>query len=286
MNRRALVVFVVLSLAVALAGCDWRTLDPPGAVPLRYRDKIFSTVVMTPDITYGSAQNLSHQTVTLKLDMYEPKNDKVTKRPVIVWVHGGSFCCGDKTSSELVDEANTFAKKGYLNVSINYRLEPDGCSAAVPTDTCIEAIKEATADAQTAVRWLRTNAAKYRVDPNRIAIGGSSAGAITALDVGYDTSEKPAVGVRAAVALSGANILTPISAGDAPALMFHGTADTVVPFAWASRTLFVARSKGLDAFLTSWPGEGHVPYLQNRAQILKETRDFLYWEMDLAHGAV
>jgi carboxylesterase type B len=37
-------------------------------------------------------------------------------------VHGGSFCCGDKTSPELVDEANTFAKEGYVNFSIDYRL--------------------------------------------------------------------------------------------------------------------------------------------------------------------
>jgi len=286
MKRRVLVVLTVLALTVAAAGCDWRTIDPPGAVPLRYRDKIFGTVVKTSDIEYGTATNLSHQSITLTLDMYEPKNDTVTKRPVIVWVHGGSFSSGDKTSPELVDEANTFSKKGYVNVSINYRLEPEGCSAAAPTTQCIEAIKEATADAQTAVRWLRTNATKYRIDPTRIAIGGSSAGAITALDVGYDTSENPASGVRAAVALSGANILTPISRGDAPALMFHGSADMVVPYAWAARTLFVARRAGLDAFLTSWPGEGHVPYLENRTQVLRETRDFLYWEMGLSDAEV
>jgi len=58
------------------------------------------------------------------LDIYEPTGDAVTERPAIVWVHGGSFCCGDKGSAEIVDEANTFARKGYLNVSINYRLEP------------------------------------------------------------------------------------------------------------------------------------------------------------------
>ena len=81
-----------------------------------------------------------------------------------MWVHGGSFCCGDKTSPELVDEANTFAKKGYFNVSINYRLEPGGCSAGGVTPTCIMAIQEARDDAKTAVRFLRTNAALYGID--------------------------------------------------------------------------------------------------------------------------
>ena len=57
----------------------------------------------------------------------------MTERPAIVWVHGGSFCCGDKSSAEIVDEATTFARKGYFNVSINYRLEPGGCSAGAPT---------------------------------------------------------------------------------------------------------------------------------------------------------
>src|SRR5215471_346198 len=71
MKRRVLVVLTVLAVTVAAAGCDWRILDPPGNVPLRYRDKIFRTVVKTPDIKYGTATNLSHQSVTLMLDMYE-----------------------------------------------------------------------------------------------------------------------------------------------------------------------------------------------------------------------
>src|SRR5215467_12378096 len=106
------------------------------------------------------------------MDEYEATGDTVTSRPAIIWVHGGSFSSGDKTSPELVDEANTFSMKGYFNVSINYRLEPGGCSASIPTTTCITAIREALEDAQTAVRYLRTNATTYAIDPTRIAIGG------------------------------------------------------------------------------------------------------------------
>ncbi len=274
-----------LALVALAAGCGAPFITPTGNAPLRYRDAIFSTVTKTSDITYGSAVNAANQTVTLKMDEYAPAGDTVTRRPAIVWIHGGSFSGGDKTSAELVDESNEFAKKGYVNFSINYRLEPGGCSASSPTSTCITAIQEALADAQTAVRFLRTNAATYDVDPNRIAVGGSSAGAITALNVGYATAENPTAAVRGAVSLSGANILTTINAGDAPALLFHGTADPLVPYKWAFDTVNNAHAAKLDAWLITWKGAGHVPYVQHRQEILDDTRNFLYVEMDLAHAA-
>jgi acetyl esterase/lipase len=262
-------------------------IPPPGPAPLRYRDLVFSDVSTTTNVTYGSAVNNSGQTVTLQLDIYEPTGDAVTERPAIVWVHGGSFCCGDKTSPEIVDEANTFARKGYFNVSINYRLEPGGCSAGGPTPTCIIAIQEALADAKTAIRFLRMNAAAYGIDETRIAIGGSSAGAITALNVGFTSSEDPAAAVGAAVSLSGAELISggTTGFGDAASLLFHGTADTVVPYQWAVNTWNRANDAGLDSFLTSWAGAGHVPYVQHRTEILDQTTNFLYWELDLENAA-
>ena len=284
--RRRRIIIAVAALAVLAAGCDYPNIVPPGTAPLRYRDPLFTTVVKTADVTYGSAKNLSNQTVTLTLDVYTPPaSDTVTSRPAIVWIHGGSFSSGSKTSPEIVDEANTFARAGYVNVSINYRLEPGGCSAGGVTPTCIGAIQEATQDGQTAVTWLRDHAANYGVDPSRIAVAGTSAGAITAAHVGYATSETPAAAVRAAVSLSGANIFSSISAGDAPALFFHGTADPLVPYAWAVSTVNTAKAAHLDAFLETWPGSGHVPYVQFRDQILTQTRNFLWWEMDAAHAA-
>jgi acetyl esterase/lipase len=230
--------------------------------------------------------NISGQTITLKLDVYSPPaSDAVTSRPAIVWVHGGSFSGGNKTSPELVDESNTFAKKGFVNASIDYRLESGGCSAGGVTQECITAIQEAEQDAQTAVRFLRTHAATYGIDPTRIAIGGSSAGAITALNVGYASSENPASKVRAAVSLSGANLLSNIGAGDAPALLFHGTSDPLVPYQWAVNTTNQAKAANLQVFLETWQGAGHVPYAQFRTQILTQTQNFLWWEMDLHDAA-
>ena len=205
-----------------------------GPPPLRYRDDIFSAVTKTSDIVYGTAPDRQGNPVTLRLDVYQPTGDTVTKRPLIVWVHGGSFRAGTKTSAELVDEATTFAKKGYVSASISYRLSSSGCP---PIDgECVQAIYDANADAQTAIRFLRSVASTYRIDPSRIAIGGTSAGAITALHVGYRlaspgaTPPSAASSVRAALSLSGASYLASADSGDAPALLFHGTADGLVPY--------------------------------------------------------
>jgi len=139
---------------------------------------------------------------------------------------------------------------------------------------------------------LRKNAATYGVDLNRIAIAGTSAGAITALNVAYN-GDTPSPGphpgtssrVRAAVSLSGAALpWTDANAGDAPALLFHGTADGLVPYDWAQSTVDAASAAGLVAYLVTWPGEGHVPYVAHRQQILDLTTNFLYWMLDLAHA--
>src|SRR5438045_8306054 len=104
-SRRLL--FAAAALVVVGAGCNFPKMIPQGDAPLRYRDQVFTSVVESADITYGSAKNLSNQTVTLKLDAYKPpQSDTITRRPAIVWVHGGSFCCGDKSSAEITDEAN------------------------------------------------------------------------------------------------------------------------------------------------------------------------------------
>jgi predicted esterase len=285
--RRRLLLIVPAALAIVLASCDWPDIAPQGSGPLRYRDQVFNAVTVTPNITYGSAVNLENQPVTLQMDMYQPTGDSVEDRPAIVWVHGGSFCCGDKSESDIVDEATTFAEKGFVGVSINYRLESPGCSGTA--SNCAAAIAEAFADGQSAVSFLRAHAEVYGIDPNRIAIAGTSAGGITALNVGYSSSEDPAVRVRAAVSLSGAYLgvsgVGAISSGDAPAMDFHCTTDPLVPYPLAVSTVNAAQAHGLDAFLESWNETCHAPYAEHRTQILAQTTNFLWWELDLAHAA-
>src|SRR4051794_39337768 len=108
---------LVAALAVLGTGC-YPYLNPPGAAPLRYRDKVFPNVTKTLDVTYGSATNVENQVITLKFDSFEPTGDTAAARPAIIWVHGGSFSGGDKNSPEIVDEMNNFAAQGYFNASI------------------------------------------------------------------------------------------------------------------------------------------------------------------------
>ena len=93
-----------------------------------------------------------------KLDLYLP--EKGEKLPLIIWVHGGAWQEGSKDRCP----ALPFLNQGYAVASINYRLSQH---ALYPAQ--IE-------DCKAAVRWLRANAAKYRLDPDRFGAWGSSAG--------------------------------------------------------------------------------------------------------------
>jgi acetyl esterase/lipase len=291
MRARAFVV--VVAMAVVAAGCGYNTLVPPGAAPLRYRDPVFGAVTITKDITYGTAPDQLGTPEVLKLDLYQPTGDTVTARPAVVWVHGGSFIGGGKSSSELAFEATAFAKQGYVTVSINYRLYTGACVAARGAGTClVQAIVDAQHDAQAAVRFLRSRAGTYHVDPNRIAIGGTSAGAITALNVGANSEDPGTSGnpgfsskVLAAQSYSGAKLGgAPQAAGDAASLLFHGTADPLVPYSQALKTYNDAKAAGLITYLVTYPGEGHVPF-NHFTEVVTQTTNFFYWMLDLQHAA-
>lgn len=285
-NRHPARRIVALVLAVVLVGtaCEQR-VDPIGEGPLRYRDAIFDEVTVTSDIVYGSAVTQAGETIDLIMDVYEPVGDTLDTRPVIVFAHGGAFFAGDLRSGEIVDQARYHALRGYVTVSISYRLSENGC--LVPNAECLRAIGDARDDATAAIVHLRTNAATYGIDTSRVAMAGTSAGAITALNVAYSNTDDtdPTNDIQAAVSLSGAAILTTPDPGEPPALLFHGTADTIVPYTWAQDTLAAAEAAGVRAVETVWEGEGHVPYVAHRTEILEQTRNFLWWRLGLYETA-
>jgi para-nitrobenzyl esterase len=287
-SRAALVALVAIVVAALVSGC---TLPrPPGDSPLRYRDQVFSNVAVTPNIQYGTAPDAEGNPVALRLDGYAPNGDTQRNRPALVWVHGGSFSSGDKGNPLPVDVATTFAKQGYVVVSINYRLLGSGC-VANPSQ-CTVAALEAKHDAQAAIRWLRANADFLGVDPTRIAVGGESAGGITAALVGMHSEDVGNSGtpgedsrVRGFVSISGG---TPngvlASPDDALGLLFHGTADNVVPVSWSTATAANLLKAGVGAWLQLQSGAGHVPYVQYRTLYLEQMDYFLYLALDLAHA--
>jgi acetyl esterase/lipase len=89
----------------------------------RFLDPVFESVSIQKDIVFGESVNEKGETEKLKLDIYSPDGDKMKNRPVIVWIHGGGFRPGnDKTQSYIVEMANRFSRKGYVCLSIDYRV--------------------------------------------------------------------------------------------------------------------------------------------------------------------
>jgi acetyl esterase/lipase len=108
-----------------------------------------------------------------RLDLYLPKDG--TNLPLIINIHGGAFKAGSKEQGVPLE----YLGQGYAVASINYRLSQH---AKFPAQ--IE-------DCKAAVRWLRTHAAEYRIDPKRFAAWGASAGGHLATMLGTtgDTQE-------------------------------------------------------------------------------------------------
>lgn len=164
----ALLMFVSLfSFQHLFADCDGN----------RYAEAIFD-VQVTSDIQYGFNQNSS---TTLRLDLYEPEGDTHTNRPLMIMIHGGSFLGGSKSSGDMVYMAENFAKRGYVSASISYSLGIESFNSK----GLYRAVVRAIHDAKAAVRFFRKEASTYGIDTDRIFIGGMSAGAITALHVGF-----------------------------------------------------------------------------------------------------
>lgn len=99
-----------------------------------------------------------------KVDLMLPKEKSDQPRPGIVFIHGGGWRSGDKGSGFWRSMPLKYASKGYVCISVNYRLTGDA-----PFPACIE-------DCKCAVRWFRANATKFNLDPNRIGAYGNSAG--------------------------------------------------------------------------------------------------------------
>ncbi len=164
----------------------------------RYKDELFS-VFKHDDIQYGSNYDSKNHLTNLLMDIYEPQGDSAKKRPVIFFIHGGSFVGGDRADQSIDKTAEFFAKKGYVTVNIEYRLEQttfiDPIVNFADTYNWHRAIVRATQDLKAAIRFLKkdvaTNNNSYAVDTTSIFIYGSSAGAITALHTVYldDTLE-------------------------------------------------------------------------------------------------
>ncbi len=159
--RRA---FLVL-LASLIVGHPSATAQKP-APPLKVPDN----VLFEPDIEYANPAG-EH----LQLDLARPKNGK-GPFPAVLCIHGGGFRAGSRKGYDGL--CLKLAQEGYVAATASYRLAPKH-----PYPAAIHDVKGA-------VRWLRANAKKYDIDPDRIGVTGGSAGGHLAQFLGVTADVK------------------------------------------------------------------------------------------------
>lgn len=240
---------------------------------------------------------------TLKMNIwYPPKTaDIVTKRPLILMIHGGAFQTGGRADNDNI--CKQFAEHGFVAVTIDYRKGWD-CNNGGGMHQ--KAVYMALQDAYSSLEYLYNNRTVYGINPNAIFVGGSSAGAITALNMVYmkqseadllmpgastqygplKSATYPALDIKAVFNNWGGIDASIFDNSEAvPMISFHGNNDDVVPYdvavagppcdettIWGSykiHQLLQGLSTPVCSRITIKPGGGHGVY-QNATE--KEIR--------------
>jgi acetyl esterase/lipase len=224
-----------------------------------------------------------------RLDVYRPIQAGAA-RPVIIFVHGGSWKDGEGRDYEFVGRA--FAAQGYLTLVISYRLLPQHAYPAFVEDVAI------------AVAWANRHAGEYGGDGKRIFLAGHSAGAyniaLAVLDRHYmmDAGADPST-VEAVATLAGPFDFVPLDSpisiatfghlkdlaptqpvnfvrADAPPfLLLHGTADTTVKPKNSRSLLKHLQDVGAKAHLIEYQDVSHVGIMMALAKPLRGTAPVL-----------
>ena len=227
----------------------------------RYLDEVFDEVIKTEDVVYGNAPDLpfiflfewNTVDIDLNMDIYEPAGDTLTSRPAIIFMHSGSFFAGSNEADDMVELSIASAKRGYVAISMEYRLGLNILSAYSGE----RAVYRGVQDASAAIRYIREFHEYLGIDPNKIFIWGSSAGSFIGLHLAYSEDDErpestyggssdPDLGC---IDCEGNNYLHNSkpnalvscwgAIGDLdwiddnnqiPTILFHGTLDPIVPF--------------------------------------------------------
>jgi len=311
MHRKTFLLIVFFSFLVS---------QPEDCSNGRYVDEIFD-ITINSNIYYGENENESilggAYNQELYLDVYSPANDDLENRPIIFFMFGGSFIGGTRVSPDIVALCTKYAQRGYVAVAIDYRLSQNLIFQGTE-EVAYKAVLKAIHDVKAAIRYFRMmdedSLDLYRVDTERIFVGGVSAGSIAAINAayldkieevpsflldefdslggfdgfsgnqGYDSSFHGVVNLCGAV--GDANW---IEEGDVPIVSMHGDQDTVIPYDESLVTLFglniivdgsyVINQKMLElgnySSLYTYVNQGHVPF-GNMIFESAFTSEFLY----------
>jgi len=237
----------------------------------------------------------------LKVWIFEPAQKSAKPLPAIVFFFGGGWTGGSPTQFE--PQSRHLASRGMIAIVADYRVKSR--QDAKPAD-CVS-------DAKACVRWVRTNAARLGIDPERIAVGGGSAGGHLAAAVatlpGLDTAkDDKSVSClpNALVLFNPATVLTTfpgldlkgfgagldkekfgcepteisplhhVKKGTPPTIIFHGKADTTVPYTTVEKFAEVMKAAGNRCDLVGYEGQPHGFFNKSKyAETLAAADDFL-----------
>jgi len=157
-RKKTLSTITIIAIAMIISGIEKHEALGANPAPIAHTD-----------LVYIPGSKLKSQT----LDLFLPGIASRQKVPVVVWIHGGGWQEGDKRPAPVAD----LIKKGIAVASINYRLSDEALYPAQIHDS------------KAAIRFLRANAKKYNLDPNKIGVWGMSAGGHLALLVGTTGGE-------------------------------------------------------------------------------------------------
>lgn len=243
-------LFLLASLGCA--GSLWAEGNPPAKAPA-------TKVVKKPDPVDLLAEKLNPtRTIVYKklpdrellLHVFEPSGFKSSdKRGCYIIIHGGGWTGG--TAKRMYPFAAHFAEQGLVGISIQYRLYNP--KAGVTVFDCVK-------DARSAIRYVRGHAAELGIDPQKLIVsGGSAGGHLAAATAMFDQVNEAGEDVSISTVPNALILLFPVidcskdgygqakigdrwqelspvhhvRAGLPPTLTFHGTGDTVTPFAGA-----------------------------------------------------
>ena len=241
-----LLILILITYSSSFGQCDGR-----------YQTEIFSTVSVST-VNYSDVYTDQYH----EMDIYTPDGDTATNRPVVLYMHGGSFYAGDKNLTDCVDFCTSYAKRGYVAISANYRLSSNPIIFALSSEEQYRTVLKAVADIKSAVRYLRkdhANGNALGIHPQGIFIGGYSAGAVLSIHLAYidqisdlPTSPTNVQGLVSSIGgtlegdagndgyssdisgiisfAGGINDLAWIDANDEPVVFIHGTGDLTVNY--------------------------------------------------------
>lgn len=215
----------------------------------RYTEPFFDEILVET-FTYATKEGEN-----LDMDIYLPQADAEIERATLIFVHGGGFAGGQRNQKNIVDFCTRMANHGYVVASLSYRLtrkgKPDGFGCDCPANDKLNTFYAAVEDIQDATFLLIENRHQFGIDPQKIILSGSSAGAESVLNTAYQPPycyglDSGPVSFAGVISMSGAIPDTTVLYDESavPSLLFHGTNDRLVPYATAPHHYCKEEDKG------------------------------------------